>query len=109
MLHKESQLQIACVSYLKLAHNDWLFIKGNFEGKTNPIAGKRERDMGYLRGTPDLTIFPNELKPFFVEFKTAKGTLSAEQKEWRKWAENNKFDYFVCRSLDEFIDITNNY
>jgi hypothetical protein len=109
MKHEERKLQIVCVNYLKVTRRNWLFIKGNYEGKISAIAGKREKDMGYISGTPDLTIFPTNGKPFFVEFKTKEGRLSQSQKDWACWCSTNEYDYYVCRSANEFLDIIRNY
>lgn len=95
MKHEESRLQTAAVQYCRL--KGYRTIKGNYEDKIDARSGAREKAMGYERGTPEDT--------FFVEFKSGKGRQTPEQKEMQKWYEQTGRKYFVCRSINEFVNI----
>ena len=44
-----------------------------------------------------------------IEMKTKHGYQSPEQKEWQAKVEQYGYKYEVCRSLDQFIEIIENY
>ena len=101
MKHEESRLQTAAVQYCRV--KGYHTIKGNYEGKIDARSGVREKAMGYEKGTPDLVVLtPDDI--FFVEFKTTTGRQTPEQKEMQKWYEKTGRKYFVCRTINEFIN-----
>jgi len=119
MRHEESRIQKAVVEYCKL--KKWWTLKGNYEGKVSGFGGRLENEMGYMKGSPDLTVL-TENDVFFVEFKRpatyklnkqgkmvqdkGKGALSDEQKEFQRYCERTGRKYLVCYSLDEFMEYT---
>ncbi|MDR1459221.1 MAG: VRR-NUC domain-containing protein [Bacteroidales bacterium] len=106
MKHEESRLQTEAVRYCRI--KGYRTIKGNYEGKIDARSGAREKKMGYEKGTPDLVVLtPGDT--FFIEFKTATGRQTPEQKEMQKWYEKTGRKYFVCRSVNEFINILKNH
>lgn len=74
------------------------------ESKTENIYKK---SIGLLSGVSDLIVVLNG-KIIFVEVKTETGTQSEKQKEFQKDVENLKFNYYIIRSKDEFINLINN-
>jgi hypothetical protein len=54
-------------------------------------------------GEPDLRIF-HQGKTVGIEVKSAKGTLSPEQREYRDWFERNGGIYIVARSVEDAIN-----
>jgi hypothetical protein len=56
--------------------------------------------MGKIAGVPDYC-FVGEKGSFFIEFKSAKGRLSPNQKIFEEWCRANKVNYFICRSAKE--------
>jgi hypothetical protein len=62
---------------------------------------------GLLKGASDLiVIFPNG-KLCFIELKIAKGIQSAEQKDFEERVSKAGYEYYLIRSLEEFIILTN--
>lgn len=113
----EDHLQTACVSYYRMRYRDKMitsfpagYVFGGDAAK-RAILGKRMKEMGYLKGVPDLFIpHPNRYyHGFFIEMKTPKGRLSDEQKDVipRLRAEGYKVE--ICRSLDDFMRMVNEY
>lgn len=102
MNHTESRLQEAAVRYCRL--KGYRTIKGNYEGKIDARSGARERAMGYEKGSADLVVLTPD-DTFFVEFKSEKGRQTPEQKTMQEWCRQTGRKYFVCRSIDEFIEL----
>jgi hypothetical protein len=67
-----------------------------------PDGGSRYIEAG-TTGEPDLRVF-HRGKTVGIEVKAAKGTLSAEQREYRAWFELNRGIYIVARSVDDALD-----
>lgn len=64
------------------------------------------KQMGYIAGQPDLIIFIDGGKTFFVELKTEKGRQSREQKNFQTQVERLGFSYEIWRNItdcEEFI------
>ena len=60
---------------------------------------------GFKKGVADVHLcFPNG-KLVYIEFKTATGRQSAEQKEFQQQVESLGFKYYIVRSLEEFKEI----
>ena len=84
-----------------------------FEGDATKraILGRRMKEMGYMKGVPDLFI-PHANRFYhglFIEMKTEKGRLSPEQKEVIPRLEAEGYKVAVCRSLDDFITVVDGY
>ena len=72
--------------------------------KGNPVAGAQARSMGVTRGVSDCLFMWNKTVYCF-EFKTQIGRQSEHQVEWQKKVENNNYEYFLIRSVDDFQKI----
>ena len=60
--------------------------------------------LGSMSGVSDtIVILPEKI--IFVEFKSAKGRQSPEQKNFETNIKRLGYDYFICRSFDEFQNI----
>jgi hypothetical protein len=71
---------------------------------TNAREGAKFKAQGVIAGVPDL-VFVWHGKTHYIEVKTAKGVLSAQQKALhQKWSEQGIF-VNVCRSSEEIIAI----
>jgi len=57
---------------------------------------------GMMAGVADLIILTPNARTIFVEMKTEKGKQSDKQKEFEQSVKEKGFDYFVCRTFDEF-------
>ena len=66
------------------------------------VAVKLKRS-GYSKGTPDILIFEprGSYHGLFIELKTAKGRISAEQLYWLEELIHRGYAAMVCRSFDE--------
>ena len=65
------------------------------------IAGKRLKDMGMVKGAPDLlVVLPNQ-RPVFIEVKSPKGRLQKEQQDFMYAAHAVGAHCFVARSIDD--------
>lgn len=111
---EEHRLQCACVRWFRLKYPQLasrLFAVPN-GGRRDSITGARLKEEGVLAGVADLILLvPNaDYHALLIEMKTPKGRQSESQKEWqRAVAGNDDYLYVVCRSLEEFIKIINDY
>ena len=63
--------------------------------------------MGLKSGVSDvIVLMPN--KVLFIEFKAAKGAQTPKQRDFQQAVETLGFDYYICRSLEEFKKIIEN-
>lgn len=113
MKHEESKIQISFMEWFKLQHNNFyqfLFHVPN-GGKIGVVRGTILKKMGVKRGVADvLFMFPNETDSgLWLEFKTAKGKQTKEQKQFENICHVAKFDYQVVFSLEEAILAINRY
>ena len=61
---------------------------------------QHQKNMGYIKGQPDLVAVLNN-KVVFIELKTQKGKQSKEQKEVEKEIKKRGVDYIVVRNLED--------
>ena len=97
----EARLQIDVKQYLTLCLPDDIKWTASLTGTHLSIrAATRAKAMGVRRGWPDLSfLFPDGVTRF-IELKTATGSLSAEQRDFRDAAKPHGV-WAVCRSVDE--------
>lgn len=81
------------------------------EGNRKPQYTAKLRRMGLKPGFPDVIIFdspPNypSLKGGVIELKRKKGgVISEAQQDWVEYFRTNGWDAWICKGLDEAIDI----
>ena len=75
-------------------------------GKRHPREAAKFKATGVVAGVSDL-IFLYKSKCYLIEMKTEKGTQQKNQKEWETLVKSHGFDYFICRSLEQFQSIIN--
>ena len=56
---------------------------------------------GLLPGVSDL-IFLWDGRAYLIEMKTPKGLQRQVQKDWQRKVEENGFNYYLCRCLNDF-------
>ena len=80
-------------------------------GQMSVHIGQRLKDMGQLKGAPDLLIaVPSaNYHGLFIEMKATKGRLTPEQKEVHKELLAQGYDIHVCYSDQEAMQVTQNY
>ena len=103
MSYKESNVQIGCVRWFTLQYPDYVCFSvpnGGIRTRRNAQTLKRE---GVLSGVSDLIVLMPG-KALFVEIKTEKGRQAATQKEFQSKVESLGFTYYVCRSIDDFVE-----
>ena len=101
--HEEEDLQKACVTYFELQYPQ---LRGllcyNLNNSAHKLAGAKNRAMGLIPGRSDLVLYFHGTA-YMIELKTPKGRQSPVQKEWQHIIEKQGFEYFIIRSVDEFI------
>ena len=103
--HQESDIQISCVKWFKIQYPRYIIFavpNGGTRKKMEMIWMLRE---GILPGVADLVICGDRGKILFVEMKTKKGQQNPHQKEFQEKATKLGFQYNVCRSLEDFMQV----
>lgn len=124
MNQEEHNLQCACVKWFAYQHPELqglLFAVPNGGARSKATAGKLKAE-GVVPGVADLILLVARVEPckndigwsnmwhaLCIEMKTKHGYQSPEQKDWQYKVEWFGYKYEVCRSLDEFIEIIENY
>lgn len=103
MRHLESSLQRQIVEYCELMGIYCFHVKN--EGHKRIQTALRDKAEGVKPGVTDL-IFPcKDGITRYMEIKSAKGTLSDKQKDFRDMCKLSAIPWAMCRSLDEAIVI----
>ena len=98
---KEAQLQVQVMAYLdyqlpSLGMRAFHIPNGGSRNRIEAVNLKRQ---GVRSGVPDIEILGPGGSSYWIELKTAKGSLRPAQEEWREWLMVNDFPYALCRSL----------
>jgi hypothetical protein len=108
---KEREMQKAADNYLRMLESfgkcTFIRIPDSllFYIKTAPIHIKKiVSDL--VKGRADLTILRKDGKYLCIELKSEKGKQSPEQETFQKLTGEN---YVVCRSIDHFLFVTNDF
>jgi len=104
----EDQLQAECFRFCWNTHPETrklLFSVPN-GGLRNPREAQKLKSTGTVAGVSDL-IFLWKGKCYLIEMKTDTGTQQKNQKEWEELVKSHGFEYFICRSLEQFKLIIN--
>lgn len=104
MKWEEENLQIQCINFLTYRYSHLLWNHSPNEAKRSEIQGGFLKKMGMQPGWPDLDIIDKD-HTVHVEFKTAKGKQSPEQKGMQARIQEQGHAYYLCRSYEEFIEI----
>lgn len=112
----EGKIQAACYEYF---WNNYPQYRGlyfavpneNSRADSNAITGAIRRSMGVYHGVSDtLMLIPRgAYHGLCIEYKDEKGRQSEHQKKWQKLVESQGFRYEICRSLEQFQIIINEY
>ena len=110
----EAKIQASAVEWLWNTHPE---TRGNFihipnEGNRNSkVDGAMRKSLGLVAGAPDAFLFmPRQGKHgLAVEFKTETGIQSDAQKAFQARLEQNGYAYQLCRSLEQFKIIIDEY
>ncbi|MEY3421266.1 MAG: Nonlabens phage [Bacteroidota bacterium] len=63
-----------------------------------------DKGMGLQKGRSDL-VFYYAGRAYMIEIKTENGKQTPEQKKWQEIVEKNRFEYTICKTLEEFQEI----
>lgn len=110
MKFKEDNLQMAVARYLDHCPNVIWYHVAN-ERRTSPQAGRRLKNKGVKSGVPDVMILnaENGFNGLAIELKIKGGRLTENQKNWLLKLDRINYKTAVCFSLDEAIDVINQY
>lgn len=98
----EKEIQSAIIQALSYSCKVYNVTTGVFK-----VAGSPPRYIKtFPKGTPDIIGFrKRDGKMFFIEVKSVKGKLSAEQKEFAKYIKDFPVIYGVARSVEDALKI----
>lgn len=109
----EHQLQSRCIRWFRMAHptmrhNLFAVPNGGYRTKTTAALLKAE---GQLSGVADLILLKRKGKcgALLLEAKVKGNYQSANQKLWQEMIEADGYIYKIFRSLEEFVEIVENY
>lgn len=111
---EEHRIQVSCVRWFRMKYphlSPRLFAVPN-GGRRDGITGARLKEEGVLAGVADLILLvPNaDYHALLIEMKTPKGRQSDSQRAWQRTvAGNSDYLYVVCRSLEEFMKVIEEY
>ena len=113
MKHEESDMQQACIKWFDYQYSNkaiLLYAVPN-GGSRNVREAVRLRKEGVRRGVADLFLsIPRKgLNGLYLEAKTAKGRQSEFQKNFEKMVIAEGYGYRIFRSLNEFINVVEDY
>lgn len=103
----EDAIQAEIIGLLKVAAIPDLIYFHPANGGKRPInTARRLKDIGVLAGVPDLVfVYPGTSVTYFMEVKTAKGSLSKEQRTFRDRCLALGHNWALVRSRDEAQDV----
>lgn len=113
MLNIESRIQQGCVRWFRLQYPKYaglLYAIPN-GGARNQITGAILKAEGVRSGVADLFLsIPNrEYHGLYIEMKKPKGRQQESQKQFQHEVEEQGYRYAICYSLDEFMELVNEY
>jgi hypothetical protein len=111
MIHEESKIQQSCVRWFRLQYPGYILFAIPNGGRRGKVEAAIMKGEGVLAGVADLFLaMPSAIyHGLFIEMKTSKGQRSPAQKDFGKRALMSGYEYVICRSVEEFIEIINNY
>ena len=110
----EDTLQSICIQWFKTQHPKRMILSipnGALLGGNRFAIIANLKKTGLLKGCPDLFIPETcgEYHGFWIEMKTKKGKVSPEQTAVIASLKDRGYKAEICYSLEEFIEIVNNY
>ncbi len=122
MKNLEDKLQEACIKYFRYQYPDITVFSIPNGGSRNAIEAAKLKRTGTLAGVADLFVMYPKIPPscyfsitanaycgLFIELKVGKNQQTTAQIEFMENAQKAGYDYHVCHSIDEFMQIVNEY
>lgn len=111
--NEEHKMQCSQIRYMRATHPELervCFAVPNGQKRTNRQTAWLHEE-GMVNGVSDIILLkPNKFYPYLcIENKTPKGKQTPEQKLFQKAVESQGGEYVIVRSLDEFINIIEDY
>lgn len=109
----EHELQVSCVNWFSYEYPKYkglLFAVPN-GGRRDAVTGGKLKSEGVVAGVSDLLLLiaRGRYHGMCIEMKTEIGRQSEAQKEWQVSVEEQGYKYAVARSLQQFIQLINEY
>ena len=104
-MKSESRIQQEIVVHF---NNNYPNLRGclcyNNNNSVGGYRGKVNKYLGIIKGRSDMVLYYFG-KAIHIELKTETGKQRKDQKEWESLMKNQGFDYYIIRSLEEFIEL----
>ena len=111
--HPEDDLQAGCIQWFDSQYNKYSPLLYHIPngGKRNVREAARLKKQGVRAGIPDLFLAMANSKHYglYIEMKALKGVLTDKQKYYIPILQGENYRVEVCRSLDEFMSVINEY
>lgn len=108
----EHKLQKECYKWFNLRYPKYrglLFAVPNGGYRTATTAARLKAE-GEVAGVSDLILLhPQPRPPLFIEMKTPKGRQSPHQKAWQEVVESFGYEYVICRTFEDFVNLVSNF
>ena len=107
----EHKLQVSCLRWFYAQYPSTIIYATPNAGKRNERLGRYMKDEGLLAGVADLTILAQRggFGALFIEMKTKTGRQTDTQRRFEEGVTKAGYRYCLCRSLEDFIRIVNEY
>ena len=112
----EGKIQAECFqwfwnNYMKYQRLLFHVPNENDRADSNPIQGAIRKSMGVVAGVADLILMVPTKKyhGLCIEMKDDHGTQKQAQKDWQFLVEQQGYRYEICRSLEQFKSIIEDY
>ena len=117
MKNLEDQLQSACVKWFRYQYPGVVIFAIPNGGSRNAIEAAKLKRTGTLAGVADLFIlrvnydgdFQTGYYGLFIELKVGKNKQTTAQFDFMVDAQVAGYQYSICRSVDEFMKVVNEY
>ena len=116
MKHEESKIQQACVKWFRLQYPKHVLFAIPNGGWRSYSEASIMRGEGVVPGVADLFLaqpvinkYGSMIHGLFIEMKTKKGRQSEAQKRFEIRVSGCGYKYAICRSVDEFMNVINEY
>lgn len=116
MKHEESKIQQQCVNWFRYQYPQHVMFAIPNGGRRGKVEAAIMKGEGVLAGVADLFImspkYEKRIPPIhglFIEMKTEKGKQTHTQTAFECSAIMRGYQYAICRSLDEFMKVVNEY
>lgn len=110
--YSENQLQASCHDLMCRFRLPGVIWHHSPNEEVRDKAVHHQKRMGMVTGFPDWAIYKPATpwpRPYMLEFKKPGGTMSEDQWAVRKVSEEIGIEYGVCRTVDRFIELMNEW